>query len=777
MLHQIRRSQRPQAFRYETPTSLAPGLAVFDRQAGQLGAKTSAETRWRFDWTNIGDRQASSSASTRTNAATTLTDCVPRLLKRGESCASCRIHAIAEAEFSGSWMKVGYRIWLAAGCFWASACLPGIASAQGADPPVQASSRATPQLSADGRRTVVRPMLDRAPGTRGDPLRSLTLLPGVGQPAPANAGGFPIRGGAPEDSAVLLSGLPISMPFHLGAITSFMPAHWIERVDVHPSNYPARYGRRMSGIVDLQLKDLNPAGPWGRLDVNLLDASLVVEAPLGRALSVGLGARRSHLKLLRPFIEDEAVQLQSTPSYSDYQWLTVFRPNRRDRLRLLVFGTADDVQIRAPEGAAQPSEPLSMHSSLHRAQLSWQRHGGFFRQDIEIAVGQEDRRIMAGPALFALDGLEALGRAEWEVQLSHRVRVTAGAEVASAPSHLRYIGPPPVPRSNHPLGELSTAPALEAQQVLQTDERRFRFRPALYLDAEFQLSPLRLTLGNRVDYDHSTRSYSYDPRIMLQHRLNEGLALRAAAGVFSQPPPLLASDPILGNPNLLPLRTVHLSGGLDVQPNADLLIRADAFYKHLSRDVIATLTGERPGFSNGGDGRMYGVELFSSLSLDDDFTGQLSYTWSRSERAIYGPQYLPFAYDQPHLLALSGSYRAADGWEFGATFRLASGRPRTPIPSGSDGNVRPASYDLDGGYYVPVYQQLNSTRNPWSHQLDVRIQKKWQFSAWSLAAYLDVQNAYNARFVEGRQYSYNYEQSAPLLSLPLLPTVGLRGEL
>lgn len=62
------------------------------------------------------------------------------------------------------------------------------------------------------------------------------------------------------------------------------------------------------------------------------------------------------------------------------------------------------------------------------------------------------------------------------------------------------------------------------------------------------------------------------------------------------------------------------------------------------------------------------------------------------------------------------------------------------------------------------------------HQLDLRVDKEWKFDVWSLRAYLDVQNAYNHQNVEGVSYNFNYSQSMQLTGLPIIPSLGLRGD-
>jgi hypothetical protein len=72
---------------------------------------------------------------------------------------------------------------------------------------------------------------------------------------------------------------------------------------------------------------------------------------------------------------------------------------------------------------------------------------------------------------------------------------------------------------------------------------------------------------------------------------------------------------------------------------------------------------------------------------------------------------------------------------------------------------------------------VNSLRNPLFHQLDLRIQKEWLFDKWKLALFLDIRNAYNRQNQEGLIYNFDFSQNTPLLGLPIIPSLGLRGTL
>jgi hypothetical protein len=155
--------------------------------------------------------------------------------------------------------------------------------------------------------------------------------------------------------------------------------------------------------------------------------------------------------------------------------------------------------------------------------------------------------------------------------------------------------------------------------------------------------------------------------------------------------------------------------------------------------------------------------------LADGFSGWLAYTLSRSTREDSGETDTRFFdHDQTHILTLLGTYQLGRGWQLGARFRLVSGNPRTPVVG--------AFFDADADRYEPRYGEPLSDRNAAFHQLDLRIDKRWQFAAWQLGAYLEVQNAYNRQNPEGLAYNYDYRQSTRQSGLPLLPVFGVRAE-
>ena len=71
---------------------------------------------------------------------------------------------------------------------------------------------------------------------------------------------------------------------------------------------------------------------------------------------------------------------------------------------------------------------------------------------------------------------------------------------------------------------------------------------------------------------------------------------------------------------------------------------------------------------------------------------------------------------------------------------------------------------------------LRLEREPGSQRLDLRLDKRWQIGDWRLSTYLDIQNVYNYQAVEGLVYNYDFSQQAYQTGLPIIPSIGVRGE-
>jgi hypothetical protein len=364
-----------------------------------------------------------------------------------------------------------------------------------------------------------------------------------------------------------------------------------------------------------------------------------------------------------------------------------------------------------------------------------------------------------------IPGYEGFLRSEWRGWMTERLRLIGGLDLSYNGFDFSFNGPPATQLDGDP----DAFGPLTGRQSVQLHETFGVFRPAAYLEAIWQATA-RLTLvpGARGDYLGDVDRWTFDPRLTARYQLTATTTLKGGVGLFSQAPSGSESLPTLGNPHLRPSRAEHYSLGVDQELRDGVKLTAEGFYKRLDAVIVnSPVPGEN--LNNDGIGRIYGGEVSARLRPTAKSSGLVSYTLSRSERNDHGTEWRPFSWDQTHNLTVAGAYRLGRGWDLSATFRYVTGNPITPVV----GSIYNARIDA----YKPVYGAINSDRSNDFHRLDLRIEKSWRVRAGSIAAYLDVQNAYDRHNEEGRAYNFDFTKAGVISGLPLLPSFGVRGEI
>lgn len=620
------------------------------------------------------------------------------------------------------------------------------------------------------RRTIEREELTRVAGTRGDALRTIELLPGVSRP-PFGSGLVLIRGSAPQDSQVLLNGIPVPLLYHFGGLTSFINSRALERIDFFPGNFSVKYGRRMGGIIDVGTRDPASDGYHGVLDMNVpLDSSLLVEGPITKKASFLVAGRRSYFgEVLSATVPDDAFDAFAAPVYNDYQGFVTYRPTDRDRLRFSVYGSSDRLEVLfadAPDDSPT-IRGIEFGTRFDRQQVGWQhRYSSRLDHNVELSFARDTFDASAGPDLYLNIKNNAFYlRGELRYRLSRAVQLTVGTDDAVGMYDVGYTGPV----FDNDEGDAGGGGVAE-RTLARVNTSGTSYEPAVYL--ELALEPARgwrFVPGLRLDYNSLNRRLAFDPRLSAMYALNDRTRLKAGVGMFSQPPRPQETIPGLGNPDLLSMTAVHYGAGFDHNFTKDLSLGVEGFYKRMFRRVIVPEDGEPP-FTNDGRGRIVGLEVAGRKQASGRWFGFLSYTLMKSDRKEPGQAWRPFDFDQRHIFTAAATVLLGRGWEAGGTLRIITGNPRTPYT-----DVAP--YSLDSGNYFPEIGRINSVRNPTFNRLDLRVEKKWTFDAWRLAWYLDIQNVYNAKNPEGITYSFDYSQRGIVRGLPIIPITGLRGEL
>jgi hypothetical protein len=617
------------------------------------------------------------------------------------------------------------------------------------------------------------------------------------------AGILIVRGSAPQDTLTFIDGEDVPLIYHFGGLSSVVPTELLDRIDFYPGNFSARYGRVQGGIVDVALRspNTNCRGPYGKptdrkgcyhgfAELDLINGRFLLEGPIGplKDWSFVASGRRSWVDTwLKPVLDAADAGVTTAPVYYDYQLIAETKPTRQSKLSLRAYGADDRLALIIKNPFAEDpgfSGNVSFGTAFYRFQALYEDR---LTPDVKLSSmlsgGKDSLDFSIGSLKFRLVDYPISMRNELSVKLGEPATLNLGMDFVAAPYEFAARVPSLPPPGQPDPGPFSSRPVLERTVSGSV------FRPGWYLEAEVQATRrLRMVPAIRLDYARDSQRVDTSPRLNARYDLvssrvdtdETGAArrrttLKGGVGIYRQPPQFQETDIAFGTPGLLSNTALHTSLGVEQEITRQVELSLEGFYKDLTRQVAGTASASGgTTYNNLGLGYVVGLETLLKYKPDRRFFGWLAYTLSRSIRqdSKDAPEYL-FQFDQTHNLTVLGSYRLGRGWEFGARFRVVSGNLTTPVVGPPS---LPALYAADAGSYAPLEGRLNSRRLPLFHQLDLRVDKRWQFEVWQLVAYLDIMNAYNHASVEGVQYNFNYSRSNEVGGIPILPSLGVRGE-
>jgi hypothetical protein len=461
------------------------------------------------------------------------------------------------------------------------------------------------------------------------------------------------------------------------------------------------------------------------------------------------------------------------PVYWDYQARVDKDLAGGSRVGLLAYGSSDSLEIISGDPTVQLDSDT--HIGFHHVMGEWVTSLGDWNARLSATYGYGDQSLSTG----TFGGYQRYHRLWGREDLSRRfnptIALAAGLDFVLSYDWAHY-NDLPFPRDGRTIG--NTMPP----QMVDVSRSLYDTAPAVYVEAQINVTPrLRLVPGLRLDYYHvvETDKFSYDPRLAVRWDVTPRLALKAAVGLYHQLPNPEFLDRVYGNPNLALVWADQYQIGIEKKLTDADEVTATAFFVRRHDLPVASVDH----FSSIGRARAYGLELWLRHNVTEHFYGWVAYTLSKSEvggnlaegvpmgmngmpRNGSDLSWRPGPFDQTHNLIVVGSYRFRD-WETGASYRLVTGTPRTPVTG--------SFFDADFGTYTRENGPPGSARNPIYSQLDVRVERRFTFDYWVLGIYLDIINVLNSENAEGVLYDYRSRQSAPLRGVPILPILGLRG--
>lgn len=635
-----------------------------------------------------------------------------------------------------------------------------------------------------------------------DLMKTIQLLPGV-QGGSDGSAGVHVRGGGVDENLVLLDGVSLYNVDHLLGFFSVFTPEAVKRVDLYKSNFPARFGGRLSSVIDVRTNDGHLQRYKGAISVGSLSSKLQFEGPIVKdRTSFNLSLRRTYIDaLMRPFIPKDQ---KGGYYFYDLNAKLQHRFGERDRLYLSFYNGKDDLYSDQNEswnkysdddpaaGAPQSKRKITLNIQTgirwgntlgalrwnhlfspklySNLTLSYTRyHFLFDTKSKEV----EHARELAYSALRYKSGIEDLS-ADWQLHY-----------YASPKSELR-LGAGYTHHAFHPESfgmELRGEERMSITPVQSNDRSTIRAHEA-YLYAETLLKPLaglELNMGLRTSlFGVDDRSYiDLQPRLSASYRLTPDLEATLGYARMSQHVHLLSSAAMTlptdlwvpATKTFKPMTSDQVSLGLNYGIAKGWNLSLDTYYKSMSGVLEykdgTSFIGSSEGWEQkveAGLGRSYGVELML-MRQRGRTTGWVGYALSKSERrfpsrAINDGAWFPYKYDRRHKVnivvahKLSRRIDLSASWEFytGGVISLGYERMDTMLPEVSKYNdIRESeaySYDSERSRWsrsVGYIRHRNNYRLPATHRLNVsmnytRFHRRGTQSIWNISCF----NAYNA---------------------------------
>ncbi|MEL6345157.1 MAG: TonB-dependent receptor plug domain-containing protein [Myxococcota bacterium] len=620
---------------------------------------------------------------------------------------------------------------------------------------------AEPEIVIEARRSsphAVRRVLDRerveeTPGTFVDPLRLIQTLPGavVTPEYSPTAGEVVLRGSGPGESRIYFDGVELPYLYHFQQYASIVHPRLLDEVAVYPSAFSAAYGDATGGVVAVKTREAETDRPHGSAEINLITVGGALTSPAGEAGAVSLSGRRSFADLR----ESSNDQYTFWPVFWDYlaRYDRVLEPGHRISITGLGAGdtygrfAGDAASLDPLEQASNPDFDFSrrFHSLFLRDDLT----GGWGRAQTVLAYvddrwsGELDAARQLREERYAwLRQSTVLLPRDW-------LQLHVGIE-----SKLAWVSREV--ETERAWVELAAEAPLLNRGVSQ-DEDVQRLTGGLWVEPHWLLGTTRVQTGVRTQWDTASSSLVVDPRLTVQSEVGVDWQIRAAAGRYSQPPPLDALSQTAGDPTLTPARSEHVALGVDREILERLELAVDGWAKQL-RDIVVADPGEAPKLE---DGWAAGVEVTTRYRIRERFFSSISASLGRARRADR-----PFAYDQPYALNAIASWDVSPKWNLGVRYRYAAGLPFTRIEGGV--------YNGDTDAYEPVFGGVNGARLGDYQKIDGVVRRTQAFRRWTLTLYAEgwyVPPQGNALYPV---YNYDFSEQALVAGPVFVPLVGGR---
>jgi len=649
------------------------------------------------------------------------------------------------------------------------------------------SARAADMVTPMSTQRLTSEEIKSNPGGNFDVSKVIQVLPGVSGGAQANRNDIIVRGGAPNENVYYLDGIEIPVLNHFqtqgasGGATGILNVSFIDDVQLTSSAFDARYDNALSSTILIKQRQANPEKVSGNIRLSASEVAVTLEGPVNSKTTFMASARRSYLQYLF-----QALDLPIRPQYWDFQFKVTGKIDKKTTLNFIGIGAIDKFRLAVPKKSSPENEYIlrsnpdidqwtyTVGASVKRLLNNGYLNLALSRDVFNNQANQfEDGQVAPDTRTLGLNSRET------ENKLRIDVNKFVNGWKFSYGIMAQYVD-----YKNSLFNKVSNeikdqngnvvSPAFTVN--FDTHINFFKYGAFTQLSKRFFDNKLVLSGGVRTDMNSFTKDGSnplktLSPRLSFSYNIVPRWDLTGSMGSYYKIPVytnlgFMNSAGMLVNKDMEYIHSVHYALGFQFLPKNDFRLTLEGFYKKYFHYPVSERTGislanQGADFSavgneavlSKGKGTTYGVELFVQQKLIKNTFYAVSATLYNSEFSGADGVLTRSSWDFGYLVSATLGQKFKRNWELGLKYRLAGGAPYTPF----DLVASRANY-VTTGIGTPDYTAINSLRLKPFQQVDLRIDKKYNFRRTSLDLYLDFQNVLVFK-TEGQPY-YTFKRKA-----------------
>ncbi len=626
-----------------------------------------------------------------------------------------------------------------------------------------------------------------------DVLRVVTTLPGVKTVGEASTG-LNVRGGAADQNLILFNDATIYNPAHFFGMFSAFNPEVVKDVELYKSSIPARYGGRLSSVLNINSREGNKKNITGSAGIGLLTSRLDVEGPLIKdKSSFILGGRTTYANWLLNLLPDQ--YKDSKASFYDVNLNISHEFNKKNTVYLTAYLSHDRFNLNSDTSYAYGNKNISLKwKHVFNNKMNSLVTAGYDRY--EYAISSEKLPLNAYRLGFDIN--QSYFKAHFNYYLSSKHTLEFGLNTLQYKLH---------PGKYQPLGSKSLVVPNEvpAEQALESAvylSDRYNISSSLSVDAGIRyavfnnMGPqnvntyapgLPKTESNSLGKTPYTsgkfiKTYAApEYRLSVRYAFTDSFSVKAGYNTQRQYIHSLSNTTAmaptdiwkLSDPNIKPQQGDQVSLGLYKNFKANTIeMSVEVYYKHMKNyldyksGAVLVLNNHIETDVVGTKGKAYGVELMVK-KLTGKLNGWISYTWSRillkmddtaAGELINRGNYYPANYDKPHDITAIGNYRFSHRFSISLNATYSTGRPIT-LPVGVynfAGSVRTLYADRNA-YRIPDYFRTDFSMNiEGNHKVHQRTHNSWTIGVYNLTG---RKNPYSVYYVSENGIINGYKLS------------------